>query len=152
MKDKNHLKCPFCLGSKSDTVYITSKAMLDQHFDDSLPKKLKCGKCGARGEKVVGCCRVRYEWQRWKTKKDYENVAYFECSDCGTSYYAKIEEREGRFEIGKQVDAPPKGIKVRRQRMLCGGCQGKGGKGDQLNEILRRQRNIGAGTDPFGLF
>lgn len=80
-------------------------------------------------------------------KMDYKDVARFECSDCGASYHAKMVERGGRWEIGERVKAPPAGTKVRHQRMLCGDCQGKGGPGDQLNEILRRQR----GGNPFGL-
>ena len=141
MNNLDHLECPFCLGLDTNTVYLKSKKMLKKHFDDVLPKKLKCRKCGAYAEKEVGCCSVRYVWDTKKTQKDYDDIARFECSDCGTSYYAEIEERHGRFDIGKRVKAPPKGIKVRRQRMLCGDCRGKGGGGDQLNEILRLQRN-----------
>lgn len=142
MFDENHLECPFCLKTGGDTVYMTSAEMTQKHFDDKLPMKLKCPKCGAVAEKKVGCCRVRYVWSTKKQQKDYENVALFECSDCGHSYYAKIRERSGRFEIGEWVDDPPAGIKVRKQRMLCGNCQGKGGKGDRLNEILKSQRGI----------
>jgi hypothetical protein len=78
-------------------------------------------------------------------------IAKMVCSDCGASYYAQVVERGGRWEIGGRVEAPADPSKCRNQRMLCGDCQGKGGKGDQLNEILRRQRG-GGGSDPFGLF
>ena len=84
-------------------------------------------------------------------------IARFQCSDCDEHYFAEIVERGGRFEIGEKVPAPAKGVKVRNQPMLCGGCQGKGGGGDQLNEIMKRQRagpysQMGPGNDPFGLF
>ncbi len=149
MTDSNHLECPFCRGSDSQ-VLINSKELLEKHFADALPKKMECSKCGATAEKVVGCCTLRYRWTPKKTQKDYDDVARFECSDCGAYYYAHFAQHAGQFfRIGEKVEAPPAGITVRNQRMLCGDCQGKGGKGDQLNEILKRQRG---GNDPFGLF
>lgn len=140
MTEFDHLKCPFCRKSGEDTVYIQSKELLDRHFDDTLPLNLECRKCGATGRKVAGCCSLRYEWKKKPSASDYDNIRFFRCSDCNHVYYAEIVERNGRFEIGREVDAPPYGIKVREQRMLCGNCQGKGGKGDRLNDLINRQR------------
>lgn len=147
MSGSNHLECPFCK-DQGDTVYITDDSLIEQHFNDLLPHTLECSTCGAVGKKKVGCCRVRYEWSG---KGSYKDVARFECSDCEHHYYARIVERNGGFEIGSKVEPPPIGINVRRQRMLCGDCQGKGGKGDLLNDILRRQKGLQE-SDPFGLF
>ena len=71
-----------------------------------------------------------------------ELLAKMECSDCKASYYAKLVERNGRWEIGERIAAPPEGTEVRHQRMLCGDCQGKGGPGDELERILRQQRGM----------
>ena len=85
-----------------------------------------------------------------------ELIARMECSDCKASYYAKLVERGGKWEIGERVEKPADGVEVRNQRMLCGDCKGKGGPGDQLEKIMRRQRGgyggMGPGNDPFGLF
>lgn len=67
-------------------------------------------------------------------------IAKMVCSDCGASYYAEIIERGGRYEIGARVEAPADPSTCRKQRMLCGDCQGKGGPGDQLEKLLRSQR------------
>ncbi len=107
----------------------------------------------------VSCCRpARWRW-REATKIQLEEgsrraamkneIAKMVCSDCGASYYAEIVGRDGRYEIGDKVAPPAKGTRVRNQRILCGNCKGLGGPGDQLEEILRRQRG---GGDPFGLF
>lgn len=85
-----------------------------------------------------------------------DEIAKMTCSDCKASYYAKLVERGGRWEIGERVEKPAEGVEVRNQRMLCGDCQGKGGPGDQLENIMKRQRGgfgqMGPGNDPFGLF
>lgn len=75
-------------------------------------------------------------------------IAQMVCSDCGGGYFAEIVERGGRFSIGPMVDAPADPSKCRKQRMLCSSCRGKGGPGDQLQNMMDRQR----GGDPFGLF
>jgi hypothetical protein len=121
---------------------INSKELLDRHFDKKLPHDMECKTCGATAKKVVGCCTLRYRWSPKKTQKDYDDVARFECSDCGDSYYAEIKGYGGRSWIGEKVAEPPEGITVRKQRMLCGGCQGKGGKGDQLNDLMKSQARI----------
>ena len=155
---RNHLECPFCLGLGQEaldgeklfgyvSVILDDKALLDRHFRKDLPGELKCNTCGAAAEYVVGCCRVRYKWIRKKSPEDYRDVARFECSDCRASYYARIVERNGRPMIGEKVPAPPAAVQVRRQRMLCGDCRGMGGPGDNLQNLLDRQR----GGDPFGL-
>lgn len=165
MKDprRDHLECPFCLGvgqvPPDDyekifgyvSVLLEDQALLDRHFKKDLPEKLDCPTCGASGEKSVGCCKLTYRWIRRKAAHDYRDVARFECSDCGISYHARIVKQNDRYEIGEKVPAPPAGVQIRNQRMLCGDCQGKGGKGDQLNDLLRLQRG-GHGRDPFGLF
>lgn len=139
--DLNSLECPFCRNAGDGTVYIESKELLDKHFDKKLPLEMECQKCGASAEKVVGCCRLRYVWSRKRSVEEiYRDVSRFECSDCGEHYYAKIVNRGSGYEIGGRMKAPPSKIKVRRQRMLCGGCQGKGGKGDLLNDLIRGQR------------
>ena len=147
--ERDHLECPFCLGYVPNdidkefgyaSVILKSEALLDRHWKKDLPEKLDCPTCGASAEKVVGCCTLRYRWVWKRTSEDYRDVARFECSDCGLSYHARIVERSGGYEIGEKLPAPPAGVQVRKQRMLCGDCQGKGGKGDQLNEILRSQR------------
>lgn len=79
------------------------------------------------------------------------DIAKMVCSDCKASYYAQIVEQDGRYLIGEKVEAPKDPSKCRTQRMLCGDCQGKGGSGDQLNDILRRQRG-GIGMGDFGRF
>jgi len=145
MDDSNSLKCPFCRksGDGDGKVYINSKELLARHFDDKLPMSIKCGKCGASAKKIVGCCTLKYVWSTKKEQKDFDNVRFFECSDCLTGYYAKIRQRGDRLEIGEQLDEdPPEGVKILRQRMLCSACKGKGGKGDQLNEILESQKRV----------
>lgn len=155
---RDHLECPFCLGLGQEaldaeklfgyvSVILDDKALLDRHFKGDLPKKLECRTCGAVAEYVVGCCKVRYEWIRKRSPEDYRDVARFECSDCGASYYARIVERGGHHMIGEKVPAPPATVQVRCQRMLCGDCRGMGGPGDRLQDLLERQR----GGDPFGL-
>lgn len=87
---------------------------------------------------------------------DEIEVAKLECSDCGSIYYAKLVERNGQWSIGEKVDPPAKGVKVRRQNMLCGDCRGKGGPADKFQNMMDRQRGgsgaMGPGNDPFGLF
>lgn len=140
---ENSLECPFCQGIADPDVTIKSGELFDKHFDKKLDQTLKCSKCGASAQKVVGCCRLRYVWSTKKEQKDFENVRFFECSDCLDGYYAKVRQRGDRFEIGERLDEdPPDGIKILKQRMLCGDCQGKGGKGDQLNNILKSQRKV----------
>lgn len=67
-------------------------------------------------------------------------IAKVECSDCGASYYAKLVENDGRWSLGEKVKPPEDPSKCRLQRMLCGDCQGRGGPGDMLNNLLRQQR------------
>lgn len=151
MDYKNSLECPFCRGVGDPDVTIDSKKLLDRHWNDKLPDDLKCRKCGATAEKVVGCCRLRYVWSKKAQQKDYDDVARFECSDCGLEYYAKIRGLGGGQEaIGEKVKAPLAGIKVRQQRMLCGGCQGRGGMGDLLNDLLKGQKASEKMRDLFG--
>ena len=147
MSDLNHLDCPFCRrsGDGNGRVYIKDEGMLRKHFDGLLPEKLECHACGASAKKVIGCCSIKYVWICKMDQKDYQDVARFECSDCGSHYYARIQERGGRFEIGQKVEEPPAHITVRRQRMLCGDCRGKGGAGDQLQNIIEEQRRMMGG-------
>ena len=75
-------------------------------------------------------------------------VARMVCSDCGANYFAEIVQCGGRWEIGQRVDAPPNPDSCRRQKMLCGDCRGKGGPGDQLQNLMRQQRSM---MDDLGL-
>lgn len=147
---QDSLECPFCKEFDSATVYIKDKKLLKKHFDDLLPQGLDCKKCGATAEKVAGCCRLRYVWKKKSGQKDYDDVAHFVCSDCESDYYARVVTDGGLSEIGEKVDPPPEGVKVRRQRMLCGRCQGKGGMGDLLNDLLKGQRATSKMRDLFG--
>ena len=71
------------------------------------------------------------------------------CSDCEASYYAEVTGTE----IGRKVPKPEGDTKIRRQRMLCGDCRGKGGSGDNLQKLLEQQypERYGTRRDPFSL-
>ena len=67
-------------------------------------------------------------------------IAQVTCSDCNQTYFATLVEDGGRWTLGKRVPKPKNTSKCRKRRMLCGDCQGRGGAGDRLQQLMAQQR------------